>query len=276
MYDNDGMPSEIYHEVTMFAEPIFDIGGFHITNSLLNTWLVVFAVVIFGLAFRRAIGVIPRKAQNILEMAVEQLLKICDSATNSREKSLRFFPLVASFFFFILLNNWLGLLPGIGSVGKVVSGHGEKVFVPFFRGGTADLNTTLALAIVGVVATHLVGATTVGVWRHLNKFINVQSIIDVPRKITKDITILIINPIKLFVGLVEIVGELAKVASLSFRLFGNIFAGEVLLASMSAILAFGVPIPFMFLEIIVGLIQALIFAMLILVYLTIHTSVEEH
>ena len=276
MYYDDGMSSEISHEVTIFAEPIFKIGGFHITNSLLNTWLVVFAVIIFGLAFRRAIGVVPRKAQNILEMATEQLLGVFDSVTNSREKSLRFFPLIASFFFFILLNNWLGLLPGIGSIGKIVSEHGEKVFVPFFRGGTADLNTTLALAIVGVVATHLIGVTTVGVWRHLNKFINIQSIIDIPKKIAKDTTILIVNPIKLFVGLVEIVGELAKVASLSFRLFGNIFAGEVLLASMSAILAFGVPIPFMFLEIIVGLIQALIFAMLILVYLTIHTSVEEH
>jgi len=276
MYYDDGMSSEISHEVTIFAEPIFEIGGFHVTNSLLNTWLVVFAVIIFGLVFRRAIGVVPRKAQNILEMAIEELLKICDSVTSSREKSLRFFPLVASFFVFILLNNWLGILPGIGSVGRVVSEHGEKIFVPFFRGGTADLNTTLALAIVGVVATHLVGVTTVGVWRHLNKFINIQSIIDIPKKIAKDTTILIVNPIKLFVGFLEIIGELAKVASLSFRLFGNIFAGEVLLASMSAILAFGVPIPFMFLEIIVGLIQALIFAMLILVYLTIHTSVEEH
>ena len=276
MYYDDGMSSEISHEVTIFAEPIFEIGGFHVTNSLLNTWLVVFAVIIFGLAFRRVIGMVPRKAQNILEMAVEQLLKICDSATNSREKSLRFFPLVASFFVFILLNNWLGILPGIGSVGKIVSEHGEKVFVPFFRGGTADLNTTLALAIVGVVATHLVGVTTVGIWRHLNKFINIQSIIDIPKKIAKDATILIVNPIKLFVGFLEIIGELAKVASLSFRLFGNIFAGEVLLASMAAILAFGIPIPFMFLEIVVGLIQALIFAMLILVYLTIHTSVEEH
>ena len=270
------MSSEISHEVTIFAEPIFEIGGFHITNSLLNTWLVVFAVIIFGLAFRRAIAVIPRKAQNILEMAIEELLKICDSATGSREKSLRFFPLVASFFVFILLNNWLGILPGIGSIGKIVSEHGEKGFVPFFRGGTADLNTTLALAIVGVVATHLVGVTTVGIWRHLNKFINIQSIIDIPKKIAKDATILIVNPIKLFVGFLEIIGELAKVASLSFRLFGNIFAGEVLLASMAAILAFGIPIPFMFLEIVVGLIQALIFAMLILVYLTIHTSVEEH
>src|SRR3989338_10429291 len=97
MYYDDGMSSEISHEISIFAEPIFEIGGFHITNSLLNTWLVVIAVIIFGLAFRRAIGVIPRKAQNILEMAVEQLLGVFDSATNSREKSLRFFPLVASF-----------------------------------------------------------------------------------------------------------------------------------------------------------------------------------
>lgn len=268
--------AEVSHEITIFAEPIFEIGGFHITNSLINSWLVVFAVLIFGLVFRRAISVIPRKAQNILEMVIEQLLGVFDSVTNSREKSLRFFPLIASFFFFILLNNWLGLLPGIGSIGKIVSENGEKVFVPFFRGGTADLNTTLALAIVGVTATHLIGVTTVGIWHHLNKLINVQSIIDIPKKIKKDPAILIINPIKLFVGLVEIIGELAKVASLSFRLFGNIFAGEVLLASMSAILAFGVPIPFMFLEVVVGLIQALIFAMLILVYLTIHTTVEEH
>ena len=276
MYYDDGMSSEISHEITIFAEPIFEISGFHITNSLLNTWLVVIAVIIFGLLMRRTISVIPRKAQNFLEMIVEQLLGVFDSVTNSREKSLRFFPLVASFFVFILLNNWLGILPGIGSIGKIVSEHGEKVFVPFFRGGTADLNTTLALAIVGVVATHLVGVTTVGAWHHLNKFINIQSIIDIPGKVTKDAAILIVNPIKLFVGFIEIIGELAKVASLSFRLFGNIFAGEVLLASMSAILAFGTPIPFMFLEIVIGLIQALIFAMLILVYLTIHTSVEEH
>jgi len=88
--------------------------------------------------------------------------------------------------------------------------------------------------------------------------------------------VIFVNPIKAFVSLIEVVGEAAKVASLSFRLFGNIFAGEVLLASMSALLAFGVPIPFMFLEIIVGLIQALIFAILILIYLSIHTTVEEH
>ncbi|MCG2698132.1 F0F1 ATP synthase subunit A, partial [Candidatus Parcubacteria bacterium] len=105
---------------------------------------------------------------------------------------------------------------------------------------------------------------------------NIKAFLEIPKKIRKDPSVLIVNPIKAFVGLIEIIGEAAKVASLSFRLFGNIFAGEVLLASMSAILAFGLPIPFMFLEIIVGLIQALIFAMLILAYLTMNTSAEEH
>jgi F-type H+-transporting ATPase subunit a len=116
----------------------------------------------------------------------------------------------------------------------------------------------------------------IGSWKHLNKFINLQAFIDIPKKIKKDPTIILVNPIKAFVGIVEIIGELAKIASLSFRLFGNIFAGEVLLASMSAILAWGIPIPFMFLEIIVGLIQALIFSLLVLIYLTTASAAEEH
>lgn len=181
-----------------------------------------------------------------------------------------------AFFFFILINNWLGILPGIGSVGMIVSEHGEKAFVPFFRGGTADLNTTLALATIGVVASHIFGVMMIGWWKHLNKFVNIQALLDIPKKIIKDPTIILVNPIKIFVGLIEIVGEAAKVASLSFRLFGNIFAGEVLLASMSAILAFAIPIPFMFLEIIVGLIQAFIFSILILIYLSSNSTAEEH
>ena len=103
-----------------------------------------------------------------------------------------------------------------------------------------------------------------------------QAFLDIPKKIIKDPTVILVNPIKAFVGIVEVIGEIAKVASLSFRLFGNIFAGEVLLASMSAMMAWVVPIPFMFLEIIVGLIQALIFAILILIYLNINTTAEEH
>jgi F-type H+-transporting ATPase subunit a len=184
--------------------------------------------------------------------------------------------MLLAFFFFILINNWSGILPGVGSVGRIVLEHGEKIFVPFFRGGTADLNTTLALAIIGVFASHVFGVLALGLWHHFNKFVNLKAFLEIPKKIKQDPTVIIVNPIKAFVGIVEIIGEVAKVASLSFRLFGNIFAGEVLLVSMSALLAWVVPIPFLFLEIIVGLIQAFIFMTLILTYLTIHTTAEEH
>ena len=267
---------EIKHEHTLYSEPIAHLGTFTITNSLLNSWLTVILVICLALAIRRRIALIPTGLQNFFESIIELFLGLFDSVTGSREKSTQLAPFVLAFFFFILINNWLGILPGIGSIGMIVTEHGEKAFVPFFRGGTADLNTTLALATIGVVASHIFGVMMVGAWKHLNKFVNIQALLDIPKKILKDPTIILVNPIKIFVGLIEIVGEAAKVASLSFRLFGNIFAGEVLLASMSVILAFGVPIPFMFLEIIVGLIQALIFAMLILIYLSSNSTAEEH
>ena len=267
--------TEITTESTLFAEPIFNVHGFTITNSLLNTWLVVLAVIIFSLFLKTKIKLVPRGLQNAVEAAIEMLLGVFDSVTGSREKTLKYFPFVLSFFVFILLNNWLGLLPGVGSIGAVVSEHGEKLFIPFFRGGTADLNTTLALATIGVVFSHIFSVMAIGSWKYINKFINFKALIEIPKKIMKEPTILIVNPIKVFVGFIEIIGEAAKIASLSFRLFGNIFAGEVLLAAMAAILAFGLPIPFMFLEVIIGLIQAFIFSVLILAYITMNTAAEH-
>ena len=268
--------TEIKTENTLFAEPIYKINNFSITNSLVNTWLVVFIVVIFSLFLKSKIKLVPRGIQNAVEAVAEMLLGVFDSVTDSRQKTLKYFPFVLSFLVFILLNNWLGLLPGVGSIGQVASEHGEKIFIPFFRGGTADLNTTLALAIVGVVASHIFSVAALGFWKYLNKFINIKALLEIPGKIWHEPTIIVVNPIKVFVGLIEVVGEFAKVASLSFRLFGNIFAGEVLLASMSALLAFGLPIPFMFLEIIIGLVQAFIFSILILAYVTMNTAKEEH
>lgn len=272
----EGVNEEIVHETTIFAEPIFHVGNFKITNSLFNSWIVVLIIVLVALVLRKKASLVPRGVQNIFEMIIDGFLGVFDSITGSRNKSLKFFPLVFSFFIFILINNWLGLLPGIGSVGQIVSEHGKNIFIPYLRAGTADLNTTLALAAIAVAASHIIGILAIGAWSYLNKFINIKVILEIPKRILKEPVILLINPIKVFVGLVEIIGELAKVASLSFRLFGNIFAGEVLLASMSAILAFGLPIPFMFLEVLVGLIQAFVFAILILVYLSMMTTVEEH
>ncbi|MCU0678978.1 MAG: F0F1 ATP synthase subunit A [Planctomycetes bacterium] len=268
--------AEVSHDHTLYAETIFKVGGFPVTNSLINTWLVVLIVLALSWTLRSRLKLVPRGIQNFFESIIEVFLDLFDSVTGSRQKSLKFFPFVFAFFFFILLNNWLGILPGIGSIGLNAAEDGHSVFVPFFRGGTADLNTTLALATIAVVASHIFGVIALGAWNHFNKFINLKAILAIPKAVKAEPAVLIVNPIKLVVGLIEIISELAKVASLSFRLFGNIFAGEVLLASMSAILAFGLPIPFMFLEVMVGAIQALVFAMLALSYLTMSTAPEEH
>lgn len=270
------MDGELLHENTLYAEPIAHIGNFAITNSLLTSSLALVIIFILALSIKRSIKMVPTGLQNTLEMIIEGFLGIFDDVTGSRKRSLKFAPVVLAFFFFILINNWMGILPGVGSIGQIVQSGHDKLFIPYLRGATADINTTLALAILGVVLSHIFGVLAAGLWPYLNKFINIQAFLDIPKKIKKDPMVLLVNPIKAFVGLIEVVGELAKVASLSFRLFGNVFAGEVLLASISAILAFGAPIPFLFLEVLVGLIQALIFAMLILTYLTINTSTEEH
>lgn len=266
----------VSHEITLYAEPIFQVGSFTVTNSLLTSWSVVIILVIIAVVLGKSIKKIPQGIQNIFEIIVEKTIEMMDSVTHDSNKSKKIFPFVFTIFIFILLNNWLGLIPGVGSIGFIETSHGHSVFVPWFRGATADLNTTLALAIFSVIAANFFGILTVGGWNFLNKFINIKALLEIPGRIIKDPAIAIVNPIKFFVGLVEIIGEVAKVASLSFRLFGNVFAGEVLLASMAAIFAFAVPIPFIFLEIIVGVIQALIFAMLTLVYFTIASTAEEH
>ena len=273
---NKIMQETVSHEHTLYSETIFYIGNFNVTNSLINSFIVVILVVILSLVIRSKASKIPQGLQNYFEVIIEKALELCDSVTGSREKSLKFFPLVFALFIFILFNNWLGILPGIGSIGLIMQEEGHKIFVPFFRGGTADLNTTLALALLAVIGSNIAGIIVTGFWNYFNKFFNIKAFLQIPRKILKDPTIVLVNPIKAFVGLVEIIGEIAKIASLSFRLFGNIFAGEVLLASMAALFAYFIPIPFMFLEIIVGIIQALIFSVLTLVYMTIATTAEEH
>lgn len=267
------------HEVMLFAEPVLHVGNFTITNSLLSGWLVVVIVLVIALVVRKGIKSIPGKIQSLFEIIIEGALDLCDQVTNSRTISLKVFPIVFSVFFFILINNWLGLIPGVGSIGFYEMHEGSKVFIPILRGGTADINTTLALGILAVVGSNLFGIIIVGFWKTFNKYINLVALSKIFTKARKEPTILIIAPITFFVGILEAIGELAKIASLSFRLFGNIFAGEVLLMSMAMILKFVLPVPFLLLEVFVGLIQALIFSLLTLVYFTIasqdHSEHEE-
>ena len=164
-----------------------------------------------------------------------------------------------------------------GGFGIIERGEHGLAFLPFLRGGTADINTTIALAVMAVVGANVFGVLSVGIWKTFNKYVNIGALGKIFTNFRKDPTIIIVAPITFFVGLIEIIGEFAKVASLAFRLFGNVFAGEVLLVSMAAIMAYVIPIPFLFLEIIVGVIQALIFATLLVVYFTISASDhDEH
>lgn len=259
---------EVSHEVTIYAEPIFHLGNFQITNSLLTSSAAVLIVFIFALILKLKIKKIPGKIQNFFEIMLEGVLSLCDQVTNDRKLSLKIFPFIFSIFLFILINNWLGLLPIFGSMGFIVQEGGHSAFVPFLRSGTADINTTLALSIMVVIGSNIFGAFVLGAWKTFNKYVNLKGLIEMIINVRKDPSVLIVAPINFFVGLLELLGEVAKIASLSFRLFGNVFAGEVLLVSMAAIFAYLVPGPFLFLEIFVGLIQALIFSLLATVYFT--------
>lgn len=274
--ENVQVSQEVQHESTLFAEPIAHLGNFTITNSLIMSWVTVIVLVTFFVLVGKKLKKVPRGIQNLFELVLEQALNMADTVTGSRKKTEKFFPIVFALFLFILINNWLGLLPGVGTIGFVESGAHGNVFVPFLRGGTADINTTLAIALFAVVMSHVFGVVTVGAWSHFNKFVNIKAFAEIGRKFKKEPVIAMVNPIKAFVGVIEIIGEIAKVASLSLRLFGNIFAGEVLLASMMAIFAFILPLPFMFMEIIVGIVQALVFAILTLAFMSIATTAEEH
>lgn len=274
------MATSFSHETTLFAEPIISIGSFTITNSLLTAWIAVLVIVSISFVIRRSIKKVPGKFQGIFEVLLEQALSLADLVTNSRTLSLKIIPIAFSIFVFVLVNNLLGFFPGVGSIGFIQEHGGHDVLVPLFRGGTADVNTTLALGLISVLGANIFGAIAIGTWKTINKYINIEVLLSIPKKIKKEPTVLILAPIHFFVGIFEIVGEIGKVASLSFRLFGNIFAGEVLLMSMSLLVAYAVPIPFLFLEVFVGFIQALIFGLLTIVYFTIaassHDDHDEH
>ncbi|MBY0376800.1 F0F1 ATP synthase subunit A [Patescibacteria group bacterium] len=267
---------EVSHEVTLFAEPVAHIKNFTITNSVITSWISVLIIILLSAAIRMKLKTIPGKLQNIFEIVVDGALSLCDQVTGNRAVSLRVFPLAICVFFFVLINNWLGILP-LGGFGLIETGEHGSAFIPLVRGGTADVNTTIALAVVSVVGANLFGIFSLGIWKTFNKYVNLKALGGIFTQIKADKTVIIVAPIKFFVGLLEIIGEFAKVASLSFRLFGNVFAGEVLLASMAALVAYIVPVPFLFLEIFVGVIQALIFSILLVVYFTIASQDhDEH
>lgn len=307
--------------ISISAETISHIGGIPFTNSMLTSVIVSALIIAFALYFRLVYKPSnkPTGISNFVEMIVEALYGLVESVAQSEKKTQLFFPYIATFFIFICLNNWFGLLPGVGTIGfyeeapvshetaQAISiipqanavtdthteevesvehleevapveqdevmtqeagteehgtaeseEHAEKIFVPYLRAGTADLNMTIALAIISQLMAQVFGFHYVG-FGYLKKFFNFS------------------NPIMTFVGLLELMGEFTKIISYAFRLFGNVFAGEVLLIVISYLTKVVVPMPFYGLELFVGMIQALVFAMLSLVFFNTATiSHDEH
>lgn len=242
--------------ISLIAETLGHVGSFPITNTLIMSLVSTAVLMVAAVVLSRRIRAVPRGLQNLAEVLIDGALGMMDSVTGDRKQSLRFFPLVFTFFIFILLSNWLGLLPGVGPISLKVVEDGHEIVAPLFRSTNADLNVTLALAIVSVIATQAFGIITISAAKYFKRFINFR------------------NPIFTFVGLIELLSELAKFVSFSFRLFGNVFAGEVLLVVIAFLIPVFVPLPFLFLEVFVGLIQAFIFAILTLVFLKVATTAE--
>ena len=248
--------------VSITPEIIEHIGGMPITNTLITSVIVTLVLVVIFFAATRNIKDIPKGLQNFIELIIESLFNMIDGVTGDRKQTYQFFPLVATIFIFVITSNWLGLLPGFGSLGfyetanEGVPGEGHAVFVPLLRSANSDLNSTLAIAIISVIAVQIAGIAALGVFKYGKKFINFSS------------------PINFFVGILELVGEISKMISFSFRLFGNVFAGEVLLVVIMSLAPFIAPLPFFALELFVGFIQALVFSMLTLVFLK--TAVTAH
>lgn len=260
----------LYAIPPLVAEPIFHIGSFPVTNSYINSFLAVLFFIIVGFILRKRTSMIPKGIQNVAEGILEFMLGYIDRVTKNRAKSLKFLPIVGGLFLFILISNWMGLIPGTGSIG--IREHGE--LIPLFRPANTDLNMTLAMAVFAVVVSHFLGVVAIGFLKYSNKFIKVG---DLVASVKKGPTGMFVAVAEFGVGLIEIISEIAKIVSLSLRLFGNVFAGEVLLTVLAGLIAYLVPLPFMFLELLVGLIQSLVFAMLTLVYLTMATAeIPEH
>lgn len=243
--------------ISLAAEPIAHIGSFPITNTLLASWLAIAVLIAVSVTLRRRMTAVPKGLQNVTEVVFEGGLGLMDTVTGDRKLTERFFPLVMTLFLFIVTANWLGLLPGFGTIGLKEVHEGKEAIIPFLRTTNSDLNVTFALAAISVLMTQVFGILIVGGRKYAKRFFNFK------------------NPIFTFVGLLELFSEIAKMVSFSFRLFGNVFAGEVLLVVVAGLIPYVVPLPFMFLELFVGFIQAFVFAVLTLGFLRIAT-IESH
>ncbi|HRH55781.1 MAG TPA: F0F1 ATP synthase subunit A [Candidatus Paceibacterota bacterium] len=239
--------------VVLKAEEVFNVLGFPVTNSLIMTVITTVLLLAFAYAVRAKLAMIPGKLQAGVEMLFEGVLNYMAETLESERLARKFFPLIMTIFLFVLLANELAFLPGVGSI--LVEHMGTSV--PLLRAPAADLNMTLALAIIAFVVIEVSGVVILGFFKYAGKYINFNS------------------PIDFAVGLIELVSNIGRLISFSFRLFGNVFAGEVMLVVVGFFVAYLLPVPLMAFEVFVGFIQAVVFAMLTLFFIKL-SIMEPH
>lgn len=230
--------------VVLKAEQIGSVFGFPITNSLLYGWGVMLLLLTAAYFFGRSLALKPGKLQAGVEWAFEGALSYMSEVLGSTALARRYFPLIATIFIFVAAINLLEFFPGVGTIGVL---HGTE-YAHLLRAPTTDLNFTLALAMIAFFTIEVSGIAILGFFKYVGKYVTLRS------------------PIDFAVGLIELVSNLGRLISFSFRLFGNIFAGEVLVLVAGFFLPYVLPAPLMGFEMFIGLIQALVFAMLTLFF----------
>ncbi len=254
--------------IALSAERVGTLFGLPITNTLLSEWLVMAVLIITAVLVGRKSTLIPGKVQNFFELIFEFIIGYMTDILGTRQRAIKFFPFIITIFLFIATSNLFDFLPFFGSLTFMHEGE----VVPLFRPVNTDLNVTLALAIISVLAIEISGIVAIGFWKYLGKFFTFSG---------NSIGQRFLN---FTVGLIEFVSEMSRFISFSFRLFGNIFAGEVLLAVASYFMPYILPIPLMGFETFVGVVQAAVFAMLTLFFLKLamtephgsHAAAEPH
>ena len=277
------VPVKLPH-ISLAAEEVARLGPLKITNTLLASWVTMLVLIVIAFLGTRRMEMVPRGLQNVIEFVIESLYSFLRSILGERTGLA--FPTIATLFLFILVSNWMGLLPGYLSITITrAAEHGHEAHaVHLLRSAATDLNTTLALAIGSVLMTQVYGIAVAGFPGYLLRFIKVERFAAFVHGLNgkgprQGLGSLFYGFIDLIIGVLELFDEMTKVLSFSFRLFGNVFAGEVLLGVMIFLVPFVASLPFLGLELFVGFIQAFVFAVLTAAFIaqaTAHHGAEAH
>jgi len=243
--------------IHLAPDVVTHVGDLPVTSTLITSWLTVIVLIVFAMYWSGRLRLIPGRMQTLIEAGLGGAYDYVKETLESEKLAKRYFPVLATIFFFILFANWIGLLPGVTSIGYWSEVHGTQKLIPFFYPVNTDLNVTIALAFIAMFTVEMAGILALGAWKYGGKFINFHSFLG------------------FFIGLVELIGEMARIISFAFRLFGNIFAGKTLILVAIFFMPLVLPVPIMAFELFVGFIQALVFAILTLLFIKLAVA-EPH